>query len=98
MGVRPNQPRRRLVDAPPRCRHTSPPAPVEVRDRLDGRPEVVAWLCPDCYEETHGPPPRGRGGSSRAFGGISTAEAAESIRQLQHALKQNLGQQIPRGR
>lgn len=59
MGLRPNQPRR-----PATCRHREAPVPVEVHDRLDGRPEVVAWLCPDCYEETHGPPPRGPGGGS----------------------------------
>lgn len=89
MGIRPNQPRRRLVAAPPRCRHSSPPVAVEVHDRLDGRPEVVAWLCPDCYEETHGPPPKGPGGSSR-FGGMTTAEAAEGVRRIQYALRQRV--------
>jgi hypothetical protein len=52
MGIRPNR------HAPERgCRHAFPPVPVEVHDRLDGRPEIVAWLCPNCYEKTHGPPP-----------------------------------------
>jgi hypothetical protein len=52
MGIRPNR------HAPERgCRHAFPPVPVEVHDRLDGRPEVVAWLCPLCYEKTHAPPP-----------------------------------------
>lgn len=65
MGYRPNQVRPSAA-----CRHTSgPPVPVEVHDRLDGRPEVVAWLCPDCYETTHGPPPRGAASIARA--GIS---------------------------
>lgn len=89
MGIRPNQPHRRLVATPPRCRHSSPPVPVEVHDRLDGRPEVVAWLCPDCYEETYGPPPKGPGGSSR-LGGMTTAEAAEGVRRIQYALRQRV--------
>lgn len=76
MGIRPNQPRR-LVAAPPRCRHSNPPVPVHVRDTLDGHAEVVRWLCPDCTEETHGPPPTGRG--SVSLGGISAAEAAANL-------------------
>lgn len=83
MGIRPNQ-----RPGPRRCYHTSSPAaPVEVHDTLDGRPEIVRWLCPDCLEETHGPPPKGPGGSSR-FGGITTAEAVDGIRRIQQTLRQ----------
>lgn len=63
MGLRPNQ-RAPLTTA---CRHPRPLVPVEVHDRLDGRPEVVAHLCPDCYEPVapHPRPPSGPGGGSR---------------------------------
>lgn len=67
MGIRPNQ-----RPSAGRCRHPGPPVLVEVHDRLDGRPEVVAWLCPDCYDTTHGPLPPGLA-AIRATG-ISIAE------------------------
>lgn len=86
MGLRPNQ-----TPGPRRCRHVSPPVPVEVHDTLDGRTEIARWLCPDCYEETHGPPPKGPGSVSR-FGGITTAEAVEGVRRIQSALQQQTGQ------
>lgn len=62
MGLRPN----RHPAAVSACRHPRPLVPVQVHDRLDGRPETVAHLCPDCYEPVTPPPlpPRGPGSVS----------------------------------
>lgn len=77
-----------VAEACRRCRHTANPSvPVEVYDTLDGRPEIVRWLCSDCLEETHGPPPKGPGSGS-GLGGITTAEATEGIRRLQRQTQQ----------
>jgi hypothetical protein len=80
MGLRPNQPQRPTVA---RCRHPGPPVPVEVHDTLDGTPEVVAWLCPVCTEETRPPPPPWPAELTAAgihrWGGVTAAEAAVNL-------------------
>jgi hypothetical protein len=73
------------TSSPPasRCRHYKAPEPVEVHDRLDGRPEVVAWLCPDCYEVRRPPAPPWPADLAalgiHRWGGVTTEDAAESI-------------------
>jgi hypothetical protein len=37
------------------CTSTAASVPVKVQTTLGGDPETVAWLCPDCREERHGP-------------------------------------------
>lgn len=54
MGLRPNK--RRTEPPSLGCRCAATPVPVVVHDRLDGRPEVVAHLCPLCYEKVFVPP------------------------------------------
>jgi len=89
-GIRPNQPRSRAALVPS-CRHSSPPVPVEVHDRLDGRPETVAWLCPDCYGTTRPPPPPPRETTVYDGNGIVVQSwgvtAAEAAANLQRALR-----------